>query len=85
MVSFHYDLIKDNQDKTYAWFEKELDLSNLEKGTYSILVYTKASNAEDYGELSDIFGSINNAENTINNKNFICTIFFFFNKIFIRF
>ena len=63
---------KDNQDKTYAWYEKELDISNLEKGTYTILVYTKTSNAEDFGELSDMFESIKETA-TINNKKYTVT------------
>ena len=50
---------KDNLDKKYAWYEKELDLSELPKGTYSILVYTKTFNAEDFGELTDMFGELN--------------------------
>ena len=63
---------KDNLDKTYAWYEKELDISNLEKGTYTILVYSKTSNAEDYGELSDMFESIKETA-TINNKKYTVT------------
>lgn len=63
---------KDNKDKTYAWYEKELDIANLEKGTYTILVYSKTSNAEDYGELSDMFEDINITK-TINNKKYTIT------------
>ena len=63
---------KDKLDKTYAWYEKELDISNLEKGTYSVLVYTRTSNAEDYGELEDMFAELN--ENTnINGKTYTIT------------
>ena len=62
----------DKLDKTYAWYEKELDLSNLEKGTYSILVYTKTANAEDYGELTDMFEELN-AKKTINGKEYTIT------------
>ena len=60
---------KDKKDKTYAWYEKEIDITNLEKGTYTILIYTKTGNAEDYGELSDMFGEVNETT-TINNKTF---------------
>ena len=60
---------QDNMDKTYAWYEKELDVSNLEKGTYSVRVYTKTSNAEDYGELTDMFESLNEKA-TISNKEY---------------
>ena len=63
---------KDNLDKTYAWYEKEIDISNLDKGTYNIMVYTKASNAEDYGELSDMFRELNKTT-TINNKKYTIT------------
>ena len=49
----------DNKDKTYAWFEKEIDISKLDKGTYSIYIYTKTSNAANYDEITDIFRSIN--------------------------
>ena len=63
---------KDKLDKTYAWYEKEIDISNLDKGTYSILVYTKTSNAEDYGELSDMFRELK-VEKTINNKQYTIT------------
>ena len=63
---------KDNLDKTYAWYEQELDISKLEKGTYSILVYTKTSNAEDYGELSDMFGELEETAK-INNKTYTIT------------
>lgn len=59
----------DKKDKTYAWFEKELDISNLEKGTYTLLIYTKTSNAENYDELQDRFRLINSTI-TINNKKF---------------
>ena len=63
---------KDKLDKTYAWYAKELDISNLEKGTYSVLVYTRTSNAEDYGELEDMFAELN--ENTnINGKTYTIT------------
>ncbi|MBQ2639484.1 MAG: DUF5011 domain-containing protein [Bacilli bacterium] len=63
---------KDNLDKSYAWYEKEIDISNLEKGTYSVLVYTKTSDAEDYGELSDMFEELNETI-TIGNKVYTIT------------
>ena len=63
---------KDNLDKSYAWYEKEVDLSKLEKGTYSILIYTKTTNAEDYGELSDMFGDLDE-EVILNNKTYHIT------------
>lgn len=57
---------KDNEDKSFAWYEKELDLSELTPGTYSIYVYTKTTNAEDYGELTDMFKT---ASGTFTNNN----------------
>ncbi len=60
---------KDKLDKTYAWFEKEIDLSNLAKGRYSILIYTKTTNAEDFGELHDMFAELNETT-IINNKTY---------------
>lgn len=47
-------LVPDNLDKTRAWFNKSIDISNLNKGTYAIYIETK-TNVEDYGELNDIF------------------------------
>ena len=59
----------DGKDKTYAWFEKEIDLTNLEKGTYSLLIYTKTSNASNYDEIPDMFKSLKETT-TINNKTY---------------
>ena len=59
----------DKKDKTYAWFEKEIDVSNLSKGTYTLLIYTKTSNAENFDELQDRFRLINSTT-TINNKKY---------------
>lgn len=64
--------IADKLDKTYAWYDKELDISKLEKGIYSIQVYTKTSNAEDYGELSDMFKVLKKTA-TINGKKYTIT------------
>ncbi len=59
----------DKKDKKYAWYEKEIDISKLEPGTYSILVYTKTSNATNYDELIDISKRLNK-QATINNKQY---------------
>ena len=59
----------DKKDKTYAWFEKELNLEELEPGTYSLLIYTKTSDATNYDELTDMFRSINETT-TIGNKTY---------------
>lgn len=60
----------DNKSKEYAWYNKTVDIKDLPKGTYSMIVYTKTTDSEDYGEINDIFGSINKAEATINNKKY---------------
>ena len=62
--------IGDNKDKTLAWYNKEVDVSNLEKGTYAMIIYTKTKDVEDYGEIVDIFASVNNITTTINNKKY---------------
>lgn len=62
--------VTDNIDKTLAWYNSTIDISNLEKGTYSMIVYTKTKDVEDYGEIVDIFASINEASATINGKNY---------------
>ena len=33
----------DNKDKTYAWYEKEIELSNLDKGKYSLYICSEVS------------------------------------------
>lgn len=47
-------VVPDNYSKARAWFKNDIDLSNLEKGTYAIYIRTN-SNVKDYGELNDIF------------------------------
>ena len=56
----------DKKDKTYAWYEKTIDVSNLEQGKYTLLVYTKTSNAENYDEIPDMLKSL--SLSTIINK-----------------
>ncbi|MBQ6477698.1 MAG: DUF5011 domain-containing protein [Bacilli bacterium] len=60
----------DNKSKEYAWYDKVLDISDLDKGTYSMIVYTKTSDSEDYGEINDLFGMAPSISTTINNKNY---------------
>ena len=60
----------DKLSKEYAWYNATIDVSSLPKGTYSMLVYTKTKDSEDYGEINDIFGMINKAEMTANGKNY---------------
>ena len=60
---------QDKKDKTYAWYEKEIDISKLEKGKYSLNIYTKTYNATNYDELTDMFRCINE-KITINGKTY---------------
>lgn len=60
----------DNKSKEYAWYDKEVDISHIPKGTYSMIVYTKTIDSEDYGEISDAFGTISKKETTINKKKY---------------
>ncbi len=60
----------DQKSKKYAWYDKSIDLSNLEKGTYVFLVSTKVGSFEDYGEIVDIFGSILEAKTVISGKKY---------------
>ena len=60
----------DQKDKSYAWYDDKIDVSSLPKGTYAIMVYTKTKDAEDYGEIMDMFGVINNTSANINNKKY---------------
>ena len=66
--------ISDNIDKSYAWYDSLIDVSNLEKGTYAMIVYTKTKDVEDYGEIVNIFGTINSKTASINNKKYTTTI-----------
>ena len=55
--------VGDGASKDYAWYNTLMDITNIkEEGTYALYVYTKTSNAEDYGEIVDLFGSINEAK-----------------------
>ena len=63
----------DKKDKKYAWYEKEIDLSNLTPGKYSIQVYTKTSNAANYDELTDVSKRLKK-EATINNKKYLISV-----------
>ena len=55
--------VSDNKDKTRAWFSKTINLEDLKKGKYSIIIKTTSNNKTYYGELTDIaytdFSNIN--------------------------
>ena len=65
--------VNDNfgKEKPLAWYEKGIDLSNLNKGKYAIYIVNK-SNVSDYGELNDVMmiANLNKANNKINNKTY---------------
>ena len=64
----------DKKEKKYAWYEKEIDLSELPKGTYSLQVYTKTKDATDYGEITDLFQSLQTQTKEINSKKYTITL-----------
>ena len=62
--------LNDNLDKTRAWFDTSMDLSNFEKGVYAIYI-TTSSNISDYGELTELlFRSLDDVKLTTNGKNY---------------
>ena len=64
----------DNLDKTRAWFDNSIDISNIEVGDYAIYI-SNVSNISDYGELNEILGrDISNIKSTINNKEYSFSI-----------
>lgn len=46
--------VTDNKDKTRAWFKKTIDLKDLKKGKYSVIIKTTSNNKTYYGELMDV-------------------------------
>lgn len=57
--------------KPLAWYDSNIDISNLPKGKYVIYI-TNESNIADYGELSDVllFTSFDKANGSINGKKY---------------
>ena len=58
----------DGKSKTRAWYDANIDLSNIPSGTYAIYVKTSGNGGEDYGELSDLLYTTINQTTTINGK-----------------
>lgn len=59
--------VSDGFNKTRVWYKTSIDLSDLEKGTYSIQVRTTTGDVDDYGELYDVmFKNDLNTSQTIN-------------------
>lgn len=62
--------LNDNFDKTRAWFDKTIDISELKAGTYAIYI-TNKSNIEDYGELNELLlRDLSTVKTTINSKEY---------------
>lgn len=65
--------VTDNCDKTRAWYEKTINLNNVDKGHYAIYIETISDNKDLYGELMDIaytdFSKINNSNINITRNN----------------
>ena len=59
----------DQKDKTYAWYEASINISNLPKGEYTLFAYTKTGNAENFDEIPDMLKTLNKTA-TINGKKF---------------
>ena len=60
----------DHLDKSRAWYQKSIDISNLEPGRYAIYIQTDA-NVSDYGELNDqLFTDFSKVTANINGKKY---------------
>lgn len=62
-------IVPDNYDKTRAWFNKEIDISGLDKGEYAIYIES-ITNIADYSELNDIFQRSLNVSMSYNDKTY---------------
>ena len=66
--------VEDNLDKTKAWFDKKIDISDIPEGEYVIYI-TTSSNITDYSEFTEKLGrSLDNVKKTINGKNYSFSI-----------
>ena len=64
----------DGLDKTKAWYDAKLDISNIPKGTYVIYISTKA-NINDISELTEKLGrDLSTVTKKINNKKYSFSI-----------
>ena len=64
----------DKKSKEYAWYDKQIDISKLPKGKYSMYVYTKTTDSEDYGELTDSFKTITQIQTKIDDKTYTISL-----------
>ena len=72
--SFTIELVAPDKfgvEKPLAWYDSNIDISELPKGKYAIYI-TNKSNISDYGELSDVllFTSFDKAHGSINGKKY---------------
>lgn len=66
--------VNDNLDKSQAWYNNDIDISDIEKGRYVIYI-TTTSNITDIAEMTEKLGrSLENVKATINGKNYHFTI-----------
>lgn len=66
--------LNDNLDKTRAWFDSNIDISNIPKGKYAIYISNKA-NISDFGELNELLQrDVSNEKLQINNKEYSFTV-----------
>ena len=66
--------VDDKLDKTKAWFDKKIDISDIPVGEYVIYI-TTSSNITDYSEFTEKLGrSLDNVKKTINGKNYSFSI-----------
>lgn len=66
--------LNDKLNKTRAWFDKTIDISNIPKGNYAIYISNKA-NISDYGELNELLQrDLSKVTKTINGKKYRFTV-----------
>ena len=66
--------VDDKLDKTKAWFDKKIDISDIPEGEYVIYI-TTSSNITDYSEFTEKLGrSLDSVKKTINGKNYSFSI-----------
>ena len=66
--------ISDNFDKTRAWYEKTIDISNIPQGEY-VVYMTTSSNITDIAEITEKLGrSLDNVKTTLNGLNYSFSI-----------
>lgn len=67
--------VDDKQDKTRAWFDSSVDISDLAPGTYAIYIVSESANGIlDYGELADPFFRELKATMTVSYKTYSLSV-----------